>query len=310
MNVLLVAEEAAGIHVLRGLVDAGHAPRLVLSSGIGSPGAATVASAAAARGLPVLPAEAVREPAFAERVRTERIDLLLNVHSLHVIAPEVLEAPILGSFNLHPGPLPEWAGLNAPSWAIYHGAATFGCTVHWMTAEVDAGPVAYAAAFPLDDRETGLTLSLKCARRGVELVGRLVETAATDPAALPKQPQRAEGRRWFPRAAPHEGRVPWDLPASRVDAFVRASDFSPFRSPWGHPLTVCRGRELAIVKTSLTHEPAPEAAGVVARDAAGAAIVATADEWLRVDRVLEGDAPVDASEALAAGSVLSVPAGG
>ena len=71
--------------------------------------------------MPILPSTSVRDPEFAEWMRSEEIDLLLNVHSLYVIHADLVAAPRTGSFNLHPGPLPEYAGLNAPSWAIYHG---------------------------------------------------------------------------------------------------------------------------------------------------------------------------------------------
>ena len=73
-------------------------------------------------------------------MREQGVDLLLNVHSLYLIARRtVVAAPRIGSFNLHPGPLPEYAGLNTPSWAIYNGEREHGVTVHWMEPGVDTG---------------------------------------------------------------------------------------------------------------------------------------------------------------------------
>ena len=67
----------------------------------------------------------------------------MNVHSLFLIHPWS-SAPTIGSFNLHPGPLPEYAGLNVPSWAIYEGEKrSHGVTVHWMDEGVDTGPIAW-----------------------------------------------------------------------------------------------------------------------------------------------------------------------
>lgn len=80
--------------------------------------------AAASLGYDVRPPERVTDPAFArELVDT---DLLLNVHSLHIIAPEVPDAPSVGCLNVHPGPLPEYAGLNTPCWRIYEGPEEYG----------------------------------------------------------------------------------------------------------------------------------------------------------------------------------------
>ena len=63
-------------------------------------------------------AESVKDPMFARQVRADDVDVLLNVHSLHIINKDVLRAPKLSSFNLHPGPLPRYAGLNPVCWAL------------------------------------------------------------------------------------------------------------------------------------------------------------------------------------------------
>src|SRR5919109_2815282 len=136
LSVVLVAEEAAGLRALRLLDASEHEVVAVLSSsGTGF-------------GRPVRDPLAVTDPAFAGELRD--VDLLLNVHSLHIAAPAVVAAPRTGSFNLHPGPLPEYAGLNAPSWAIYNGETRHAVTLHWMEPEVDAGPIAYAAELAIE----------------------------------------------------------------------------------------------------------------------------------------------------------------
>ena len=57
------------------------------------------------------------------------MDLILNVHSLHLIRKEILDLPRLGSFNFHPGPLPRYAGLNSVCWALYRGETKHGVTL-------------------------------------------------------------------------------------------------------------------------------------------------------------------------------------
>jgi len=53
----------------------------------------------------------------------------------------------------------------------------------------------------------------------------------------------------IPRArAPQRGRVVWSLPAQQVLNFVRACDFSPLSSPWGHAQTRKDKLEIQIVK--------------------------------------------------------------
>src|SRR5688500_7946667 len=121
MAVALAAEEAAGVQALRTLSERGHRVVCVFTQSDAERTGSSVAGLASTLGIPVRPAAAVREAATGTWLREKGTDLLLNVHSLHIVADALLEAPRLGAFNLHPGPLPELAGLNAPSWALYEG---------------------------------------------------------------------------------------------------------------------------------------------------------------------------------------------
>ena len=294
LTVLLVAEEAAGLGALRVLAESEHRVAAVLTGAVAGRGA-TAAAEAERLGLAVWEPALVRDEAFAERLRAAQVDLLLNVHSLHVAAGAVVAAPRIGSFNLHPGPLPEYAGLNAPSWAIFNGEQSHAVTLHWMDAEVDAGPIAYEARFPIDDRDTGLTLSARCVREGLPLVERLLADALAG--AIPRRPQHPGGRARHGRDAPFAGRLPWTLPARRVADLVRAADFSPLPSPWGHPRATLAGRELEFLRVSLTGETADAPAGTVG---AGGR-VAAADEWVMVERVRAAGQSAEPAKALPQG---------
>jgi methionyl-tRNA formyltransferase len=303
LNVVLVAEEAIGARAL-GLVAArGH--RTVYAVTSDGPAAPTAAAAHAAA-VPVLPPEAAADPGFPDLLRAGSVDLLLNVHSLVIVRPEVLRAPRIGSFNLHPGPLPRYAGLNAPSWAIYRGERAFGCTVHWMEAEVDAGPIAYAAEFPITPTETGLSLSVKCAREGLRLLSELLAAAASD-GAIPARPQDPAARTYFRREPPNGGAVDWSGPAVSVERFVRASDFHPFASPWDPaPRTWTEtGDEVRILRATATPDQPELPPGSVAPCIGDSVLIAAADAWVEVDRVLIDGAVIAANAVLRPGTVLS-----
>jgi UDP-4-amino-4-deoxy-L-arabinose formyltransferase/UDP-glucuronic acid dehydrogenase (UDP-4-keto-hexauronic acid decarboxylating) len=299
VNVLLVAEESAGIQVLRAVAASEHRVVGVLTKPPTTGGGATVGSVADQLGVPTYPSEGVRDASLAAWMQGERVDLLLNVHSLYVIRPEVVAAPRIGSFNLHPGPLPELAGLNAPSWAIYLGEERHGVTVHWMAPGIDTGAIAYEDRFDLTDDDTGLSVSIACVRRGVPLVLQLLAAAAAGGAAvIPSIEQDLSRRRYFGREVPQDGRLDWTQPARRVVAFVRACDYLPFPSPWGHPRTMLGGREVAVLKASVTGEPADVAPATVGTPEDGAVRVAAGDEWVLVRRVHADGAALDAVSVL------------
>jgi methionyl-tRNA formyltransferase len=303
LNILVVAEEGAGLALLQMLERSGHHVAMVLTS---PPQGAESAiwRHAAARGHRLLPAALVRDPAFAAEVRRADIDLLLNAHSLHLIRGPILESPRLGAYNLHPGPLPRYAGLNAPSWAIHRGEPGHGVTVHRMLAGIDTGPIAYQAMFDLHQEETGLSLSLRCTREGLPLMAKLIDTAAADPSAIPRVDQDLSKREYFGREIPEGGVISWSRPAAEVHRFLRASSYHPFPSPWGHPRTTLAGRALSIVAGSPTGAPANVPPGTVAPGAGATVQVACGDAWLEVSFMKVGGRRVRPSEALRRGDRL------
>jgi methionyl-tRNA formyltransferase len=301
VRVLLVAEESAGIQVLRALAGSPHELVAVMTAAPTRGGGASVGGVAEQLGATIEPSERVRDAATADWIREQEIDLLLNVHSLYLIAGEVVGAPSIGSFNLHPGPLPEYAGLNTPSWAIYNGEQQHGVTVHWMEPGVDTGDIAFESRFDLTESDTGLSVSARCVREGVPLIERLLETATADPAAIPRLEQDLSRRRYYRRAdIPDEGRIHWERPAKRIVDLVRAADYFPFPSPWGIPSATIDGLELSVLKASRTGEAAEEPPGTVGDARERGVPVAAADEWVLVERVqVEGEKPAPAVEVLA-----------
>jgi UDP-4-amino-4-deoxy-L-arabinose formyltransferase/UDP-glucuronic acid dehydrogenase (UDP-4-keto-hexauronic acid decarboxylating) len=281
MNVVLAGEESAGLQLLRALAERKDRVIAVLTTPP-QPNSTRVSVWNAARdlGCETLPAELVRNPGLAERLRAEQVDLFLNVHSLHVIHEEILKAPKLGAYNLHPGPLPRYAGLNAVSWAIFRGEQEHGVTVHRIDAKIDAGPIAYQSRFPLEADDTALSLSLKCVREGIALMLRLLDVAATQPESIPSIPQDLALRQYFGREVPEQGKISWEWPASKVVNFVRACDYFPFPSPWGHPRSRLGVQEFALVKVRETGLACDVSPGTVGASSDSGVYVACRDEWI------------------------------
>lgn len=306
MNVVLAAEESAGLQVLRAVAGSQHRLTAVLASPPKA-GAAGVSvwNIATSLGCETWPAELVKDPRLAERLRSRQVDILLNVHSLYVIAKDLLAAPRLGCFNLHPGPLPRYAGLNAVSWAIFRGERTHGVTVHRMDPEIDSGPIVYQSCFPIEAEDTALSLSLKCAREGVDLMLRLLQVAETGSARIPLLPQDLTIREYFGKEAPEQGRISWSWPARKVLDFVRACDYFPFPSPWGHPRTRLGVQEFALVRASRTGLSCEAVPGTVGDATDSGVRVACQDEWILASKLLINGRYLPAAEVLRPGDCLA-----
>jgi UDP-4-amino-4-deoxy-L-arabinose formyltransferase/UDP-glucuronic acid dehydrogenase (UDP-4-keto-hexauronic acid decarboxylating) len=303
LNVMIVGAESAAVQVLRGAVAEGHRVVAVLAEPTTGAGLARVAEEL---GLPVDDARRVKDPAFGAWIAERGIDLLLNVHSLSIAKAEVVSAPRIGSFNLHPGPLPAYAGLNVVTWAIANGETSHGVTLHWMVPGIDMGDIAYDARFPISDDDTGLSVFSECIRVGVPLVFELLRQAAEDPAAIPSRPHVGERRLYLRADVPDDGWIDWSRPARHVHDLIRASDFGPFPSPCGHPLSLLGSSEVGLVGSSLTRRGRGDAPpGTVGPAAGGAATIAAGDEWVSVRSVVVDGRRERAPEVLSEGARLA-----
>lgn len=80
-----------------------------------------------------------RERAWADALRAAGADLIVLAGFMRVLKAPFLEAFPRRIVNLHPSLLPEFPGLDGIGQTWRAGAAEGGCTVHWVTAEVDGG---------------------------------------------------------------------------------------------------------------------------------------------------------------------------
>jgi phosphoribosylglycinamide formyltransferase-1 len=67
--------------------------------------------------------------------------------------------------NIHPSLLPSFRGLDAVGQALKAGVSISGCTVHIVTAELDAGPILAQAAVPVFATDTHATLAERVQRQ-------------------------------------------------------------------------------------------------------------------------------------------------
>lgn len=75
----------------------------------------------------------------------------------------VVKAPLLNAFpgrimNIHPSLLPSFPGLHAWEQAVNYGVRVSGCTVHFVSEGIDAGPVILQEPVPVFDNDTAQTL--------------------------------------------------------------------------------------------------------------------------------------------------------
>jgi phosphoribosylglycinamide formyltransferase-1 len=101
-----------------------------------------------------------QQAAIAGRLADAQVDLVVCAGWDRVLSEEFVERFAGRMINVHPSLLPAFGGgLHAVEEALRYGVKMTGCTVHFVTNEVDSGPVISQAAVPVLPGDSPETLA-------------------------------------------------------------------------------------------------------------------------------------------------------
>ncbi|WP_067958443.1 phosphoribosylglycinamide formyltransferase [Nitrosopumilus sp. Nsub] len=92
---------------------------------------------------------------------TPRNGLVCLAGFMRIISPEFVKKYKNKIINIHPALLPAFPGLNSQKQALDYGAKYTGCTVHFVDAGMDTGPVIIQSVVEIKEKDTEKSLSKK-----------------------------------------------------------------------------------------------------------------------------------------------------
>lgn len=98
--------------------------------------------------------EGAGEDLYIEMIEALQPDLIVLAGFMRVIKPRFIAHFAGRIINLHPSLLPAFPGLDGIGQAWRRGVKLAGCTVHYVTAEVDGGPIIDQAAVRIEVEDT------------------------------------------------------------------------------------------------------------------------------------------------------------
>ena len=177
---VLISGRGSNLRALIGhcaTAEAGAEIALVLSDQPDAPGLDHARAAGIRFGIIDHRPRAELERRINESLQASEIELICLAGFMRVLTPAFVEGWRDRLLNIHPSLLPAFPGLDTHRRALEAGVRFHGCTVHFVRAEVDAGPIIVQGILAVRPDDTPerlaarvLALEHRCYPQGLELV--------------------------------------------------------------------------------------------------------------------------------------------
>lgn len=247
---------------------------------------------ALSQGLTVYQPTKLRDGEALALIESLAPDLTVVAAYGRILPEDILNAPRLGSINVHSSILPKYRGAAPINWAILNGDAVTGVTIMYMAKELDAGDIIRCAETAIDPDEDALMLTERLAVLGGETLVKAVADLENGCASRTEQDHAAHT--YAPMLDKTLSPMDFAKPARVLHDQVRGL------IPWPCASAAIHGVTLKVHRTAVGEETSAPAGSVVEANKRGIA-VACGDG--RILRLLEVQA--DGGKRMAASAYLA-----
>ncbi len=101
------------------------------------------------------------DAALAQTIDAHQADFVVLAGFMRILTPPFVDHYAGRLINIHPSLLPAYTGINTHERILQDGVKIHGCTVHFVTSELDGGPIIIQAAVSVLYNDTVKTLSAR-----------------------------------------------------------------------------------------------------------------------------------------------------
>jgi methionyl-tRNA formyltransferase len=179
-------------------------------------------------GLMIRTPVSMRDPGEVFAFQALELDAAVVVAFGQILNREVIDAPLLGTFNLHGSLLPRWRGAAPIQRAVMAGDPVTGVEVMRLTEGLDEGPVLASESLRIGPLDTAGTVHDRMAAIGAELLAATLPLIEAGTAV--ERPQSQDGVTYAKKIKPKEAKIDWTRPGVEIDRKIRG--LSPFPGAW------------------------------------------------------------------------------
>jgi methionyl-tRNA formyltransferase len=171
-------------------------------------------------------------------------DYIFSFYYRHMIPAQILACAKIAALNMHGSLLPKYRGRAPVNWAILHGEAETGATLHIMEEKPDAGDIVGQSAVSIGPDETATDVFAKVSEAAVKVIQEALPALLKG--KVPRKPNDLQKGSYFGGRKPADGQIHWNQTAKQVHDLVRA-----VAPPYPGAFTVYNSKTMIVARTSL-----------------------------------------------------------
>ncbi len=129
-------------------------------------------------------------------LKNEEVDLIISIRYGKILHNEVIDIPKKGVLNLHPGRLPEYAGILAGFYAIFDNKKTLGITLHYIDQGIDSGDIVDIVDIDIQKSESFFWNMVLLYKAGAKMFANNLQLLFQN-GDLPKKKQEISKRKYY-----------------------------------------------------------------------------------------------------------------
>jgi methionyl-tRNA formyltransferase len=250
-HAIVFAYHDVGVHCLQALLDAGIHIDLVITHAddpheniwFGS-----VAKLCQQHDIPYQIIERDQLVNLLPQLQRLSPDYIFSFYYRFLIPIELLKTAKIAALNMHGSLLPKYRGRAPVNWAVLHGEAETGATLHIMEAKPDAGDIVGQIAVPIEIHETAHEVFNKVSSAAKKVMESVLP--ALIKGDVPRRLNDLHEGAYFGGRKPADGRVDWTQSAISIYNLIRA-----VAPPYPGAFTEFQGKTWLLAKSSLPLDP-------------------------------------------------------
>jgi phosphoribosylglycinamide formyltransferase-1 len=127
------------------------------------------------------------DAALAREIDGYQPDLIVLAGFMRILTAEFVQHYYGKLINIHPSLLPSYTGMNTHERALQDGVKIHGCTVHFVTPELDHGPIIMQAAVAVLDSDSAQTLAERVLKEEHHVYAQAIRCLCSNQLALNAQ---------------------------------------------------------------------------------------------------------------------------